>query len=476
MKKVVFTVAPKVNGRRPERSFGCSYTLYDMPNLGILYAAGILRDAGNQVEILDEPDLDWDVYVEKLAVLKADYYIHHTPILATKIDIKLTEQILQKVPDTKIIYFGPHPTYVPKKFLTDPRIVIARGEADFIIRDIVQGKPYADIKGLSYLKDGEMVENETADIIPDINNLPSPARDLDKRSYANPKIGGQKYTNILTSRGCSYGCYYCVPNAISWARELEWKRFHKGKPPVTKRTPEDVVAEIKELVNQGYKEFSIIDDQFVWEKERTLKLLAGLKELNIKYGILARADRLTDEEVIKALAESGCQYVDIGVESFDQKVLDYIRKGMKVECVYTAIDLLVKYGINPKVNIMFGTAPVETQESIIRTIKETKSLPIDYCMFSIATPFPGTDFEKHAKELGWMTDNGEGENIYENLNPAKRALIKPGQLNDKELEALTKRANREFYLRPNVLMKQLRKTNSIKGLAQGVKTLITVIK
>ena len=125
---------------------------------------------------------------------------------------------------------------------------------------------------------------------------------------------------------------------------------------------------------------------------------------------------------------------------------------------------------------MFGTAPVETRESIIKTIKETKALPIDYCMFSIATPFPGTDFEKHVKELGWMTDNGEGDNIYENLNPAKRALIKPGQLSDKELEDLTKKANREFYLRPSILGKQLRKTNSVKGLVQGVKTLVRVIK
>ncbi|MBI5393171.1 radical SAM protein [Candidatus Woesearchaeota archaeon] len=476
MKKVVFTVAPKVNGRRPERSFGCSYTLYDMPDLGILYTAAVLRNAGHHVEILDEPDVDWDVYVEKLVALGADYYVHHTPILATKIDIKLTNQLLEKLPNTKIVYFGPHPTYVPDKFLTDERIVVARGEAEFVIKDIVDGKQYSEIKGLSYLINGKMVENETADIIPDINSLPLPARDLDKKSYANPKIGGQKYTNVLTSRGCSYGCYYCVPNAISWARELEWKRFHKGKPPVTKRSPEKVIEEIRELSKQGYKEFSIIDDQFIWEKDRTLALLKGLKELNIKYGILARADRLTDEEVIKALADSGCQYVDIGVESFDQKVLDYIRKGMKIECVYTAIDLLVKHGITPKVNIMFGTAPVETRESIINTIKETKALPIDYCMFSIATPFPGTDFEKHVKELGWMTDNGEGDNIYENLNPAKRSIIKPGQLTDKELESLAKRANREFYLRPTILVKQIRKTNSIKGLTQGVKTLVNVIK
>lgn len=475
-KKVIFAVAPNIEGRRPERSFGCSFTNYPMPNLGLLTVAALLDKEGYAVEIIDDPDYTWDVFYDKLFEQQADYYIFHTPILATNIDVGVAKKLLEKVPSTHIIFFGPHPTYVPSKFLFDERVVVARGEVDYVIRDLVAGKSTEEVKGISYLKEGKLIENETVGIIKDIDQLPIPARWLDKHTYANPKMSGQKYTNVLTTRGCAYQCYYCVPNSVSWARELEWKRFNKGKPPVTKRSPEAVLEEVKNLVAQGYKEFSFIDDQFVWEKERTLKMLNGLKELHITYGILARADRLTDEDIVKALAESGCQYIDIGVESFDQEVLNYIKKGMRVESIYKAIELLNKYHITPKVNIMFGTSPNETKESIIRTIKETKVLPIDYCMFSIATPFPGTEFEKHCEEKGWLTEDAKDENIYENLNPAKRSLIKHQYLTPEDLERLTKQANREFYLRPSVIVKQIRKTKTIKGFKEGAKTLLKLIK
>ena len=162
--------------------------------------------------------------------------------------------------------------------------------------------------------------------------------------------------------------------------------------------------------------------------------------------------------------------------NFDQEVLNYIKKGMRVESVYKAIELLNKYGITPKVNIMFGTSPNETKESIIETIKKTKALPIDYCMFSIATPFPGTEFEQHCKDQGWMTENADDERIYENLNPAKRSLIKHKYLSPEDLEKLTRQANREFYLRPSVMVKQIRKTKTIKGLHEGARTLFKLIK
>jgi len=111
------------------------------------------------------------------------------------------------------------------------------------------------------------------------------ARDLleDRERYFNPKLEGRPVTLVLTSRGCSFQCYYCVPNAISWARELEWKRFHKGKkPPVTLRSPENIVAEFEEIKRQGYGAVSIIDDMFLFGgKERVLSLCRGLERVEI---------------------------------------------------------------------------------------------------------------------------------------------------------------------------------------------------
>jgi anaerobic magnesium-protoporphyrin IX monomethyl ester cyclase len=261
--------------------------------------------------------------------------------------------------------------------------------------------------------------------------------------------------------------------SISWARELEWKKFNPGKPPVTKRSAENIISEFKLLAKQGYKEFSIIDDMFIWDRERIMKICRGIAPLKIRYGILARADHIQDEELVKALAKSGCQYVDLGVESFDQKVLDYVKKDLDVKKVYRAVELLNKYRITPKINIMFGTAPIETRESILKTIKQAKDLPVDFCMFSIATPFPGTEFEKLAKEHHWL--NKDYDRIYKNLDPAKKALVSYKNLKDKDLEELALKANRDFYIRPKILLKQLRRTSSIKGLKQGAETFMKLV-
>jgi radical SAM superfamily enzyme YgiQ (UPF0313 family) len=473
-KHVVFVVPPKFHGHVPERVYGCSYTLYSTPNLAMLYAAAVLEQAGCKVEIIDDENLAWKDFINLAVKKNADFYVFHTVLLSTNVDIKAAKEIRKRLPESNIVFFGPHPTYVPNEFLIDKTCVVARGEAEYILRDIVEGKPKDEILGLSYIEAGKQKDNPTFSYISDIDKLPFPARHLDRRSYINPKLGGKKFTNILTSRGCAYRCYYCVPMSISWARELEWKKFHPGsKPPVTKRSAENIIAEFKHLAKEGYKEFSIIDDMFVWDKERILKICKGIVPLKIKYGILARADHIQDETLVKALAMSGCQYVDLGVESFDQKVLNYVKKDLDVKKVYRAVELLNKYKITPKINIMFGTAPIETRDSILKTIAQSKDLPVDFCMFSIATPFPGTEFEKQAKQHHWI--NKEYKKIYQNLDPAKKALISYKHLSDKDLEELVVKANREFYTRPKILLKQLGRTSSVAGLKQGAKTFIKLV-
>jgi len=203
-KRVLFVVPPRFRGKVPERVYGCSYTLYNTPNLGMLYAAAVIEQAGHKVRIIDEEDIAWPEFIKRAVAMKPEYCIFHTVLLSTNVDLKAAKEIRSHLPDTKIVFFGPHPTHVPKEFLFDKGCVVARGEAEFILKDIVDGKSLDSIQGISRLKGNKMVENPTYGIIKDIDTLPFPARHLDKRSYANPKLGGKKFTNILTSRGCAY--------------------------------------------------------------------------------------------------------------------------------------------------------------------------------------------------------------------------------------------------------------------------------
>ena len=254
---------------------------------------------------------------------------------------------------------------------------------------------------------------------------------------------------MITSRGCPHQCIYCVPNSQSFARELEYKKVTSGKPPVRKRSVENIVEEFRLLKMEGYKAVSILDDQFVWGEERTVRICAEIKDLGIKWGCLARADYL-NERIVKALASANCKFVDIGVESFDKKVLEYIKKGIEVESIKEAIQLLKKHKITVKINVLIGASPLETKESILKNIKIIRELEPDGVMYGIATPFPGTEFYEIAKREGWF--------IYSDYLPKdvrKKAIHRYPHLDEKELERLIRHANFVFYLRPRFILRNM---------------------
>jgi radical SAM superfamily enzyme YgiQ (UPF0313 family) len=230
-----------------------------------------------------------------------------------------------------------------------------------------------------------------------------------------------------------------------------------------------VIEELKSIRKDGYEEFSFIDDQFIVGKERVIKIAQAIKKLKLEYGMLARADRILDQEIVSKLSESRCKYVDIGAESFDQGVLDDIGKGIKVEKIFSAIRLLDKYNIDPKINIMFGTSPKENPKVVKDTIKKTLCLPVNHCMFSIATPFPGTEFCKVAENNDWIIKNDD-------TNPASTAQISYPDLSNQELEKLNNYANRRFYFRWRTIAYQLKKIKGLKSLRILITTLVNYLR
>ncbi len=474
--KVCFVVPPpKTKDRTPERVYGCTFTYYRQPELPILYAAAVLENDGHTVELHDYTNGEaWSDFHKTVDSDDFDVYVFHTVLLAESIDVKAARYILDKT-RARIIFFGPQPTKEPSSFLLDERCFVARGEAEFVIRDLIETfKTGADslVKGVSCLKEGQMVEAETYGIIEDLDSLPIPARHLDELHGAfNPKLPDEPVTLALTSRGCSFKCYYCVPNAISWAREIEWKRFHDGKkPPVRLRSPESVAAEFEAIRDEGYRGVSIGDDMFLYGgKKRIIEICRRLEKVGLPFGMLARCDMILDEEVVEALAAAGCRYVDLGIESMDQAVLDDIKKGVKVEEIREAIALLCKHGIEPKANILLGASPLETRDTIDHTVKELSSSPLNYCMFSIATPFPGTEFYRIAKKEGWTVEP-EINDLEKNLSPTDKALVSYPNLTKEDLEKAVKRANRGFYLAPKRLWFYLRRATSLSTLKSYIKT------
>lgn len=443
----ILFIQNEIGKKTPEKVYGCSYTLYPTPDLATLYNAAVLKNAGHEVLIHRIKNIS-------NSIPAANLYLVNSVILSYQDDLLL----IKKLKNKKVFFFGPYPTLYPEKYLRYKNHFVLRGETEHYIAEAIIN-PKKSL-GVSYKTKKSFHHNKTAGIIENLDELPFPLREIDDGIYYNPKLNLNKFTNVLGSRGCANRCYFCVPNSISWARELEWKKTHKEKPPVKIRSAENILEELKEIQKDGYEEFSFIDDQFSVSRERMMKLAKGIQKLNFKFGALARADRLYDKELIRNLAKAGCVYIDLGVESFDQEILDDIKKEIKVATIIKTIHWLHQYKIDPKLNIMLGTSHKENEEKIRQTIEQTLKLPVTTCMFSIATPFPGTDLAKVVEKNKWVIKTKD-------INPASHALISYPHLTNKKLEQLNILANRRFYLRGKIILKQINKIKNFSTLKKS---------
>ena len=471
--KITFIEPPNWTGKESfERVFGCNLTIYPFPNIFTLITAGLLKNKGYDVVYIDAANMYWneDEFDKFIQNDCSDIISIHSINLAKENDLLTLEKIRKIKKDVKIIFTGPSPTMNPGDFIKDNNVFVVRGEQELTFLEFVttikEKKNYNDILGLSYGLNGAILNNPVRELIEDLDSLPFPDRTLlDRDLYFCPKIGKEPWTTVLTSRGCSYRCIYCVPCSLSFSRELEYKSKYGKKPPVRKRSAKNVIEEIKLLKSQGYRSFTIIDDNFPWEQDRTLEICRGIEELGFEWGCLSRADRIT-EQIAAAFTRSGCQFVDIGVESFDQAVLDYVKKDMKIETIYRAVDILKKYKIDVKFNILLGASPLETEDIILNNLKIIKKLKPSTVMFSIVSPFPGTEYYETCKKNGWFS---EGD--YYSIPLHKQAIVSYPDLTSVDLERLIKKLTFKYYLRPGFFLSSLKRIKSPRGLLRGLVSL-----
>lgn len=472
--KLTFLTPPALVGKfAADRVYGCNYGYYPVPNIFLLTSAAVLEREGFEVAYVDGAMEGWSrrKLIDFFRSDDSDVYMIYTVYLSQETD-RLTLELLRELRgDVPWIYMGTVPSEVPARFLRDEKTFVVRGEPELTLVELLtalrDGKPLDEIQGLSYMDGAEKRTNTYRPVMKDIDALPFPARHLvakHKMKYYNPKIGIRPFTVLLASRGCSYRCNYCVPCSSSFAMEHEYKNYLHRKPPVRQRSPENIIAEIRMLKDEGYRAISFMDDQFVWGEDRAIAIAEGIRELDIEWGCLARADRLS-EPVVKAFAASRCRYIDIGVESFNQAILDDIHKDMKVETIYRAIELLKKYGITCKINMLTGASPLETEETIRENIRIVDRIKPDSVMWGITNPFPGTEFHEIAKREGWM--------LYDEYKPVdvqKECIISYPHLPRERIETLTREANMKFFLQPRFFLQNIRKIRSLPDFLKACVT------
>ena len=326
--------------------------------------------------------------------VKYDHVIIHTSTPSLKNDSKVAEAIKQRRPETKIGFVGAHAAVLPTETLkASPAIDwVGRKEFDFTCKEVCEGRPIESVAGLSFRKDGKIIHNPERDLIHNMDSLPWVAdvyrRDLKIENYF---IGYllHPYVSLYTGRGCPAQCTFCL-----WPQTIGGHKYRV-------RSADNVAAEMT-YMKQSFpqvKEFFFDDDTFTANLPRAREIARKLAPLGLTWSCNSRAN--LDYDTISSFKDSGLRLFLVGYESGNADILTRIKKGVTMDEMRRFTKACHQANVVIHGTFILGL-PVETKESIQRTIDFAKELDVFSLQVSLAAPYPGTELYEMARQNGWF--------------------------------------------------------------------------
>ena len=386
-----------------------------MPPLGLAWIAAVVREQEYPIRIVDEQveALDLDALVQDMhpaIVLIGGTSHSRFKAFARAAEIKAAH------PPATIIYGGPHASFTAEDtFSRVPEIdIIVHGEGEYTVLDLIRWKEAGGnihelekIKGISYRRNGGVLSTGWRSFNHDLDKLPLPARDLlpIERYKMTLEYLGLPALHVMTARGCPFNCSFCSASQMynhSYAM----------------RSPKLVVDEIDALIKQyNIKGLKIFDSTFTINKDHVLSFCRQLKErgLVIPWECEVRVGSV-DKHLLEQMREAGCYYVDIGIESADQDVLDAMNKKIHVDDAEQLLHWCKQLGLLTKVFFTVGHIN-ETYRAGLKTVRFIRRNR-KYMTLIGYNPgiriYPGTQVENYARQKNLLPADFKWSKPYEN--------------------------------------------------------------
>ncbi len=372
-----------------------------------------------------------------------DMVVMYTSTPTLNIDIETARRIKEQKPSTITVFTGPHVTVLPEESLKAAKgavDVVCRGEFDYTVKELAEGKPWSEIDGISFVKEGNVTHTGERAPIEDLDALPFASqvylRDLPVNEYIIPHFL-HPYVSIYSSRGCPSKCIYCL-----------WPQTFSGRKMRT-RSPENVYQEVKWIMENipGIREISFDDDTFTANREHARAVAEKIKPLGISWTINARAN--CDYETLRIMREAGLRHVVVGFESGNDQILKNIKKGVtKAEAIEFTRNCK-KLGLSVHGAFVMGL-PGETRETIKETIEFAKCLDLNSIQASLASPYPGTEFYDLCKKEGWIASDD-----FIDETGHQTCVINYPHLTNKEIFDAVETIYNKFYFRPKYIFRSI---------------------
>jgi radical SAM superfamily enzyme YgiQ (UPF0313 family) len=389
--------------------------------LGLLHIGAMLRAHGHAASFFD---LAVDA-IERLdaSLPDADLVCISSSTVLFSRACRVLGRIQERRSDLPVVLGGPHATLRPEEAVSKGFDAAAIGEGEYTALELVEavrkGTPLHRVAGVVARKGDAVAYGPPRGFEPDLDAFPDPDRTLiDYRKYFRD---GHEFVGMMATRGCPYRCLFCKPML---------DKLHG--PKIRKRSQRSIAQEMSRIARSlGYKRFLFKDDTMVLggvdyfvALERELAA-AGLEDSG--WVCQARVDQVSGP-LIAQMKRCGLEAIAFGVESGSQKVLDFYRKGIRIEQTIEAFDLCREHGVGSLAFVMLG-APVETRADLEATVRLIERIRPNSLSFSIATPGPGNALHDYAVENDLHNVTSvEGNDYQYNTDPIKLSHVSVADL------------------------------------------------
>lgn len=267
------------------------------------------------------------------------------------------------------------------------------------------------------------------------------------------------YVPIMT--GCNNYCSYCI---VPYARGRERSR------PMT-----DVLAEVKKLIDKGFKEIILVGQNVNSYRPSFVKLLTKVNSIpgNFWLRFLTSHPKDMSDDLIKAMPkfEKLCEQLNLPFQSGDDKILKLMNRKYNAKQYLKLLNKIRKY--NPgylfSTDIIVGF-PSETKQQFENTAKLLKAGDFDMAYINQYSPRPKT---AAAKMLDSVTKN-EKEKREKILEVILKKNIKKhnSRLIGKTIDVLVEFKSKDYYVGVSRQLKKIRFKHSKNLVGQFVKVKI----
>ena len=399
--------------RPPAVSSRFAYTAGVVLPIGPAYIAGTLLAAGYRVAVVDALG---EAPLQRGQTSQPNLICHGLAIAeivdridastdAVAISVMFSQQwphvadliraIHARLPGRPIFVGGEHVTGAWEFVLDtcEPVTACAIGEGEETMLELaafVAGTgALEDVKGIACRIDGRAQRTAPRPRIRSVDAIPRPAwhlfpvaNYLDRGFTYGVNLG--RSMPILATRGCPYQCTFCSSPAM-------WTTRYYVRDVV------DVVDEIASYVERyGATNIDFYDLTAIIKRDWILAFCAELerRELAITYQLPSGTrSEVLDEEVLTALARTGCRNICYAPESGSPETLARIKKKVKPERMVRSIRAATRANIVVKANLIIGF-PDETRRQMWDTVRFGMKLAWlgveDLPLFTFI-PYPGTE-------------------------------------------------------------------------------------